>query len=177
MQCRTCSKSTLKLKASPTTTCQLQPSPMSSSRCGTKYFKILFVSTYFNNMLKQILNTASFNWVLCPARTEVKTLTHDIVSRHFITLSVLDNVGCNQVQKNYHTKETFSRHFKVQEMLFNQSTRKWEDLQDMCHFEILPGESLKRLLHQIGHHRLKSKWVFADNWEIMGSVAILFFWM
>ena len=54
MQCRTCSKSTLKLKASPTTTCQLQPSPMSSSRCGRKHFKLSFVSTYFNNISKYI---------------------------------------------------------------------------------------------------------------------------
>ena len=70
-------------------------------------------------------------------------------------------ISFQQSPKNYHA--TFSRHFNVQEILFNPSRPKWEDLQDMCHFEILPGESLKRLLHQIGHHCLKSKWVFADN--------------
>ena len=58
-------------------------------------------------------------------------------------------ISFQQSPKNYHA--TFSRHFNVQEILFNPSRPKWEDLQDMCHFEILPGESLKRLLHQIGH--------------------------
>ena len=28
---------------------------------------------------------------------------------------VLDNASCNQVQQNYHAKETFSRHFNVQD--------------------------------------------------------------